>query len=193
MHPKQHPTQQHFTQWHYLKWHLVRSVIASKFLEPFDLRSMVTALASHSNVWVQRPVVKLFLFRSCPIVGRTLWPYFHFKLTLSGYLDLCLCILPSCLFMMLCIVIYYKYSLISNNKHELIQVVVAANVTTQKSLMLPKRHQVQQHYTQWRYLKRHQVQQHYTQWRYLKWPSVQSVILLNIVETFLILDQWSLR
>ena len=35
--------------------------------------------------------------------------------------------------MMLCIVICYKYSTISDNKHELIQVIVAANVTTHKS------------------------------------------------------------
>ena len=34
--------------------------------------------------------------------------------------------------MMLCIVIYYKQPAISDNKHELIQVVVAANLTTHK-------------------------------------------------------------
>ena len=34
--------------------------------------------------------------------------------------------------MMLCIIIYYKYSAISDNKHELIQVIVAANITTHK-------------------------------------------------------------
>ena len=34
--------------------------------------------------------------------------------------------------MMFCIVIYYKYSAISDNKHELIQVIVAANITTHK-------------------------------------------------------------
>ena len=36
--------------------------------------------------------------------------------------------------MMLCIIIYYKYSAISDNKHELIQVAVTANVTTHKKL-----------------------------------------------------------
>ena len=34
--------------------------------------------------------------------------------------------------MMFCIVIYYKYSAISDNKHELIQVIVAPNVITHK-------------------------------------------------------------
>ena len=35
--------------------------------------------------------------------------------------------------MMLSISIYYKYSAVPDNKHELIQVTVAANVTTQKT------------------------------------------------------------
>ena len=78
----------------------------------------------------------LFLFSSCPIVGRTLLLHFPFKLTLSGYFDLFLCILPLRLFMMLCIVIYYKYSAVSVNKHELIQVIVAANITTHKRLAI---------------------------------------------------------
>ena len=39
--------------------------------------------------------------------------------------------------MMLCITIYYKYSAVSDNKYELIQVVVAANVTTYKSFLNP--------------------------------------------------------
>ena len=79
------------------------------------------------------------LLWNCPcsahvqLVGRTLLLYCTFKLTLSGYLNLFLCILISQLFMMLCIVICYKYSTISDNKHELIQVIVAANVTTHKS------------------------------------------------------------
>ena len=34
---------------------------------------------------------------------------------------------------MLCIAIYYKKSNVSDNKHELIQVVVAANVTIHKT------------------------------------------------------------
>ena len=72
------------------------------------------------------------LFRSCPIVRRTLLLHFPFKLTLSRYYDLFLCILSSRLFAMLCIVIYYKEPAVSDNKHELIQVVVTANVTTHK-------------------------------------------------------------
>ena len=67
------------------------------------------------------------------LVGLSSLLYCTFKLTLSGYLNLFLCILISQLFMMLCIVICYKYSTISDNKHELIQVIVAANVTTHKN------------------------------------------------------------
>ena len=75
------------------------------------------------------------LFCSCPIVGCTLLLYFPFKLNLSRYFDLFLFKFPSGLFMMLCIVIYYKYSAISDNKHELFQVIVAANVNTHKNLL----------------------------------------------------------
>ena len=35
--------------------------------------------------------------------------------------------------MMLCIVIYFKYSAISDNKQELIQVAIAVNITTHKN------------------------------------------------------------
>ena len=55
------------------------------------------------------------MFCSCLIVGCTLSLYSPFKLTLSGYLDLFLRILPSWLFMMLCIIIYYKNSAVSDN------------------------------------------------------------------------------
>ena len=79
------------------------------------------------------PVIKPYLFRSCStLVGHTLLLCFTFKLTLSSYLSSFCALVITHLFMMLCIFIYYLDSAFSDNKHELVQVVVAANVTTHK-------------------------------------------------------------
>ena len=69
------------------------------------------------------------LFRSCPVIG-------HIIILLSiqvNSFDHFLCNFLSCLFTMLCIAIYYKLSAVSDNKHELIKVIVAANITTHKT------------------------------------------------------------
>ena len=57
-----------------------------------------------------------------------LFPYSIFKPTLSCSFHLLLCVRD----IMLCPLLYYLNSAVSDNKHELIQVVVVANVTTHK-------------------------------------------------------------
>ena len=44
-------------------------------------------------------------------------------------------LIVSCVFMMLCVFFYCLNSGISDNKHELIQVIAPANVTTHKSIL----------------------------------------------------------
>ena len=63
--------------------------------------------------------------------------YCSFKLTLSSYFTYFCALVLSRVFMMLCIFFHYLNSAVSDNKYELIQVVVAANVTTHKITTRP--------------------------------------------------------